>query len=153
MSKKELLAQFCAELEGQIATVRHALNDSIDNATGQETRSEGKYDTRATEAAYLADAQKKQLHASHEALTLLKNFRPPDFSADDSISLGALVEVDSSDGLQFYFLAPAGGGLSGDHLGCPVTLITPASPLFQALLDQHLGDEMESHGLSVTNVE
>ena len=37
-----------------------AAKDAKENATGEETKSDGKYDTRAIEAAYLAGAQAKQ---------------------------------------------------------------------------------------------
>lgn len=153
MSKKALLADICADLESQIQALARALGESIENASGQETRSEGKYDTRATEAAYLAEAQKKQVTTQRETLAILKNFDPPAFSIDDPVSLGALVEIEDDNDIQFYLLAPAGGGLSTTHLGCPITLVSPASPLYQNLLGKKLGDDFGLSSHRIMSVE
>ncbi len=41
MSKTDLLARVRADLTAHIDSLRHALGDSMESATGQETRSSG----------------------------------------------------------------------------------------------------------------
>ncbi|MGE9266925.1 MAG: hypothetical protein ACQKBY_02415, partial [Verrucomicrobiales bacterium] len=119
MSKEHILDRVRAELASHINSLASALGESIENATGAETKSEGKYDTRAVEAAYLAEAQRKQLAQQRAALASLEKFTPPAFTDTDPIALGALVEVEEDDEIRFYLLAPAGGGLGTPPLGWP----------------------------------
>ena len=56
MSKSALLDQILQALKAQLSLMQAATAEARENATGDETRSEGKYDTRAIEASYLASA-------------------------------------------------------------------------------------------------
>jgi hypothetical protein len=149
MSKTELIAEFIEKLRAQVEIMKKALADSSENATGEQTKSEGKYDTRAIEASYLAEAQRQQLNAAQADLGKLENFSPPDFPPESAISLGSLVETELEGEIFFYLLAPAGGGLNTTYLGCETTLITPDSRLFQQLLDQKIGPLSENSDLIV----
>jgi hypothetical protein len=68
----------------------------------------------------------------------LRAFRP-----EEPIAAAALLEVDV-DGKRFhYFLAPQGGGLRAEIDGVTVQVITPQSPMGQALLGKTTGDVVE----------
>ena len=45
MSKSRIIRDVCSLLEGQLAIMQAAATEARHNATGEETRSEGKYDT------------------------------------------------------------------------------------------------------------
>ena len=153
MTKEELIGKLADQLEQQITVLKKALADSNESANGAETKSEGKYDTRAIEAAYLAEAQAEQIALAEESLGKLKLFSPPPYEATDEIGPGALVEVEKNGEICFYLLAPTGGGLTTDFLGCELTVITPDSRLYQALDEKKLGEQVESFELTVTGVE
>ena len=153
MTKPDVIASLRAQLESKITVMKSALADSDEGASGDETKSEGKYDTRAIEAAYLAEAQAEQLVLAEESLSLFLNFEAPDYEINDEIGPGALVEVDQEGEICFYFLAPTAGGLMTSYLGCDVTVITPDSRLYQELSEKKMGETLESPTLSVTGIE
>jgi hypothetical protein len=153
MTKADLLPRIIEILEEQHAVMLHALKESRENASGDETKSEGKYDTRATEAAYLAGAQQEQADKLEEGLHSLRSFIFPTFELTDEISLGALVETDLDGETGFYLLSPAGGGTTLDYLGCELTLLSPDAPLFQRLVGRKPGDMLEDPPLLLLGVE
>jgi hypothetical protein len=153
MTKADLLPRIIEILEEQHAVMVKALKESRENASGDETKSEGKYDTRATEAAYLAGAQQAQADKVEEGLHTLRSFIFPTFELTDEIALGALVETDLNEETGFYLLSPAGGGTTLDYLGCELTLLTPEAPLFQQLVGRKAGDMLEDPPLLLLGLE
>lgn len=153
MTKADLFPRAITILEDQFAIMRHALKESRDNASGDETKSEGKYDTRATEAAYLAGAQAEQAEHMADAIAILKAFTAPDYELTDPIGPGALVETDLDGETSFYLLSPAGGGTTLDFLGCELTLLTPDAPLYQQLLNRKAGESLQDPPLLLLGVE
>lgn len=153
MTKADVHTQLVEKLTEQISILKSALSESEESASGDETKSEGKYDTRAIEASYLAQAQANQLALEEESLSKLQRFEPLDYELNDRIGPGALVEVEQEGELCFYYLAPAGGGLIANYLGCEVTLITPESRMYQQLSELRLGDTLDDCQLTVMGVE
>ena len=153
MTKADVIPALVEKQREQISILKNALSDSEEGSSGDETKSEGKYDTRAIEASYLAEAQREQLAIAEKNLALLERFEPEDFAFDAEIAAGALVECDSTDGLSFFLLAPVGGGLIIDFLGCDLTVVTPDSRLYQELLGQKIGTQLDSPAMTVTGVE
>ncbi len=153
MTKENVYQELIAQLSAQIRILKSALSESEENASGDESKSEGKYDTRAIEASYLAQAQAEQLALEEESLARLQRFTPPGYTINDSIDLGALVEVQQDNELCFYFLAPAGGGLVTDFLGCQVTVVTPESQMYQQLIHLRLGDTILEKKVTIMGLE
>jgi hypothetical protein len=153
MTKDTVISNLLRQMEEKIAITRSALTETSENANGDEAKPEGKYDTRAIEAAYLAEAQAAQLVIAEESLATLKRFAPSPFEMTEVIGAGALVEVDQEGEICFYLLAPTGGGLMTEYLGCDVTVVTPDSRLYQDLIGKKMGDELEKTALIITGVE
>ncbi len=153
MTKAEVHSQLIDKLAKKIAVLKSALADSEESASGAETKSEGKYDTRAIEAAYLAQAQAEQLSLAEESLGKFRRFVPPPYDLNDEIGPGALVEVEQDGEICFYFLAPTGGGLVTDYLGCEVTVVTPKSRMYQQLEERKLGDTLDEMSVTVMGLE
>ncbi len=153
MTKAEVHSQLIDKLAKKIAVLKSALADSEESASGAETKSEGKYDTRAIEAAYLAQAQAEQLSLAKESLGKFRRFVPPPYDLNDEIGPGALVEVEQDGEICFYFLAPTGGGLVTDYLGCEVTVVTPKSRMYQQLEERKLGDTLDEMSVTVMGLE
>ena len=153
MSKQTLVAQIRRELEEKLAVMQAAAADAKENATGDETKSDGKYDTRAIEAGYLAGAQAEQAEKLAEAVRLFQQFDPP--SIDDpskEIGPGALVECEHSGEIVFYLLAPAGGGHTVEHEGFDCIVLSPESTIYQTLLGAKMGELLDDDALMVLEV-
>lgn len=152
MSKPALLQRIRAQLDEQLAVMKAAARDAKENATGEETKSDGKYDTRAIEAAYLAEAQAKQAEHLAEAVRVFESFDPPLYDDDEAIGPGALVEAEHAGEIVFYLLAPVAGGVTVEYDGFDCTVLTPESRLYQELLGARAGALFHQSGLMVLGV-
>lgn len=153
MTKADVLQAIVDALVAQHRVMAAAASDATENATGEETRSEGKYDTRAVEAAYLAGAQREQAGKLAEALHTFRSLSLPKYALTDPIGPGALVEADQDGDTVFFLLAPAAGGLTLEHLGCELTVLAPDAPLYQRLLNARAGTVIDSPPLMILGVE
>ena len=142
MKKSEVLAAIIAELEKEFAKFERASNDARNAATDGEAKAEGKYDTRSTEAGYLADGQARQADRAAQALVLFRGLNSSDVS-DTSIRLGSLFSVRRRRVESWYFMGPAAGGLSVQCNGREVVVVTPVSPLGSAADRKMPGDSVE----------
>ena len=111
---------------------------ATDEATSDESKAEGKYDTRATEASYLARGQAERVvqlrdlvvwYGSLDASRRLK-----------TVQLGALVGLDGEQP-QVLFVGPVGGSRVTVE-GVEIKTISLASPLGRALRGLSDGDEL-----------
>ena len=142
MNKTRLQTLIIDRLQADLTVARDALKASHEAATHAESKAENKYDTRGLEAAYLADGQRRRVHEIETALMAYRNLsvRP---QADEPICVGALVALDQEGLDRLIFLGPDGAGLRMVDEGREVLVITPRSPLGQALLGRETGDEVE----------
>lgn len=150
--KSALLTKVRNELRSRLEVLSRAAMDAHAAATDPGSKAEGKYDTRSLEASYLAAGQARQVDELAEAVRIFGGLALPDFGANDTIDAGALVEVELGSESLFYLLAPASGGLELSHEGREVTLLTPASALYQKLLGLEVGDTLDAPPLRVTGV-
>ncbi len=109
-------------------------------ASGDEVSSEGKYDTRATEASYLARGHAMQYEAMIDELRTLESYRVPAYEADEEIGTGALVEVKVGRTKTTYFLLPSGGGTEATVDDVQIVVINARSPISKALKGKRAGD-------------
>lgn len=152
MSKPALVHQILRDLESKLETMKAAAAEARENATGEETKSDGKYDTRAIEAAYLAGAQAEQAEKMAEAVRVFETFDPPIYDDEDAAGPGALVESEHGGEIVFYLLAPAGGGHTVEYDGFDCVVLTPESRLYQELLGARAGEILEESALMVMSV-
>jgi hypothetical protein len=150
--KSELLEKIRIELKGRLERLAKAAMDAHAAATDPGSKAESKYDTRSLEASYLAAGQARQVDELAEAVRVFEAFSPPDFPMDDPIGMGALVEADIRGETSLLLLVPAAGGMVLDMEGQEITLLTPASTLYQNLLGMRAGDFAEDLELLVIEV-
>lgn len=150
--KAALLEQIRVELRARLARLATAALESHAAATDPGSKAEGKYDTRSLEASYLAAGQGRQVTELADALRIFEALRLPDFGMDDRIDAGALVEVDLAGDSAWFLLVPVAGGMSVTHAGREVTLLTPASGLYQKLRGLQVGDTLDEPALMVTEI-
>lgn len=150
--KSALLEQIRSELRAQLERLSKAAFEAHAAATDPGSKAEGKYDTRSLEASYLAAGQARQVDELAEAVRIFEALALPDFGMADPIDAGALVEAELAGEAAFFLLVPTSGGLVIFHEGREITLLTPASGLYQKLLGLHVGDSLEDPPLMVTEV-
>lgn len=137
MDKRALLAQVVAGLETELEKLRAATRAAAEAATGEESKPENQYDTRALEASYLAGAQEARVRELAAMILTLREFP---LSTGPSIATGSLVETDSDGARAWFFLLPYGAGVSLEAAGQKVAVVTVESPLGQALRGKEAGD-------------
>jgi len=142
MNKTHLQTLIIDRLQAYLTIARDALKASHEAATHAESKAENKYDTRGLEAAYLADGQRRRVHEIETALMAYRNL-PVAVQQDGPIRVGALVSLDQEGVDRLIFLGPDAAGLRIVDDGREVLVITPRSPLGQALLGRGEGDEVE----------
>ena len=150
--KDQLLDAIRAELRAQFDRLSQAARDSHAAATDPGSKAESKYDTRSLEASYLAAGQAKQVEDLARDVASFDSLRLPEFGTDDAIDAGALVEVDLDGESQWFLLVPAAGGVSLEWEDREITLLTPASALYQRLLGLRMGDSLDDPPLFVSEV-
>ncbi len=151
--KSALLDQIRSELRASLERLSKAAMEAHAAATDPGSKAEGKYDTRSLEASYLAVGQAKQVDELAEAVRIFDALTLPDFEYGEPIDAGALVEIGMSGESSFFLLVPASGGRVVNHQGLEITLLTPASPLYQKLLGLRTGDTLDDPPLEVLEVE
>ncbi len=152
MTKDALLDEIRLMLRQRLERLANAASESRAAATDPGSKAEGKYDTRSLEASYLSAGQARMAGELAETVGLFENLTLPDFEMEDAIDAGALVETDLDGETIHYLLAPAGGGLVVPMEGADVTLLAPASALYQKMLGMRVGESLENPPLMVMEV-
>jgi len=142
MNKTHLKTLIIDRLQADLTIAQDALKASHEAATHAESKAENKYDTRGLEAAYLADGQRRRVHEIETALMAYRNL-PIQPQEEGPIRVGTLVSLDQQGVDRLIFLGPDAAGLRIVDDGREVLVITPRSPLGQALLGRSEGDEVE----------
>lgn len=152
--KDELIASICKELRGRLERLSKAAMDAHAAATDPGSKAESKYDTRSLEESYLATGQAKHVKELAGTLRIFENLKLREFSADEEIDAGSLVEMKPAGSREnaCFLLAPASGGLEVVHDGKEITLLSPESPLYGKLLGLRAGDSLDAPVMKVTGV-
>jgi transcription elongation GreA/GreB family factor len=142
--KPRLLEAIRTVVRDDLKALLRVTADARDEATGTESKAENQYDTRATEASYLAAGQGKRLlslRALAEWLDQLDG--APVMSVVGPGALVALVRDDGPPG--WLLVCPSGisGGLTVEVDGTPVQVVSIDSPLGGVLDGLRAGDAEE----------
>jgi transcription elongation GreA/GreB family factor len=141
MDKSALRQAIVRRLEAELALQTAAAYASRDEATGADSRAEGRYDMRAQSAAYLAAGQAKLATEISEAMAAYRALALPAIGAGGVIVTGAVVILESEGRRRSaYFIGPSRGGMEIDCSGVEVTVITAVSPLGRQLIGRRVGD-------------
>ena len=150
--KDRLLAVIRAELRARFDRLTRAARDAHAAATDPGSKAESKYDTRSLEASDLAAGQARHVEELAQDLETFEKLSLPEFGMEDEIDAGALVEVDLRGESAWYLLVPAAGGVAVEWEGREVTLLTPASALYQTLTGMRTGDSADEPPVFVSEV-
>ena len=127
----------------ELETLTQAAKAAHDAATNEESKAEDQYDTRGLEASYLAGAQAQRAAEIQRQILIYKFLPLRDYGPEDVIAHGAVAGLELNGRVSYYFLVPQGGGLVLRFEDKPVQVITPQSPLGDAILGLKLGDPVE----------
>jgi hypothetical protein len=143
LDKRELVRALGTLLEQEIERATETAERTRAGAGHEEARPENDKDTRALEASYLARGQAQRVVDLQQSLKLVRFMEVRAFGPDDAIDVSALVQLEAGDEQRCVLLAAAGGGrkLAADGGGEGVDVVTPESPLGQALAGRYQGDE------------
>ncbi len=139
LSKPKVIAAILASLTESLRAVERTAAMARDETTSGETRAEGKYDTRAAEASYLARGQAARISDLRGQVAWFAHLG--EGTPTSRVGPGALVCVDG-DQQETVYLAPVGG----THVevdGTVVRVISLDSPLGKAMARLEAGDGFE----------
>ncbi len=134
-----LKAELLRTLTQTLTALEAAHADTLAAATHEEAKPENDKDTRALEQSYLARGQAARVEALRAGLKAVGAMKVD--AAAGVVGLGAVVEADEDGEPRLFFVAPEGGGtrLAKGR----VLVVTPKSPLGDALVGKRVGDVVE----------
>jgi len=144
INKNAALKAVIACMKADLEKHGRAAGDARDGATNSEVKSESKYDTRSTEASYLARGHAMHFEALQLDIAELESYRPPVYEESDPVGKGALVGLSLRGYTDYYFVLPKGGGVEVelDDMDSEITVMTPEAPLFERLKGKKVGDKV-----------
>jgi len=144
IDKTQLVTLIIASLTEALNQAITAANQAHEAAVDDQSVAETQYDTLAIEASYLAEGQSRRVQALQGAIQAYQQLICLDFSHGKAIALSALVQLSSGqEKNQWFFIGPAAGGLRCQFKQQHITVITPQSPMGQALMDKQSDDDIE----------
>jgi transcription elongation GreA/GreB family factor len=146
IEKRRVVEALLAHLDEEIATMTKAARTAAEAATHEEAKPENDKDTRALEASYLAAGQAERVRTLETAVKTIRGLTLRDLS-DAPIQATSIVTLEDDDGARTtFFMAPVGGGTSLSVNDATLQVVTPQSPLGQALLGRSNGEVVELRG-------
>ena len=139
--KKDFLQFLIQELRKDLSQLTKIAEDARTEAISSEMKQEGKFDTRAIEAGYLASAQAKRISDLGQEIIQIQKIN---LDSSSEISIGSLVKVMELNESKYYFLLPITGGKSYEFQKRKVVIVSPNSPLGQNLLGKSELEEIET---------
>lgn len=137
--KKHLIDLAQAELEKAKKT--YAVTQTL--VKQGDLKSDGKYDTRATEANYLADGQRQRISDMESELLLLEDIPITTLTSKDEVGIGALIEIEFNHQTRSYYLAPTAGGTMLNIDDRAILVISVFSPIGREAIGLNVGDSFE----------
>jgi transcription elongation GreA/GreB family factor len=141
MDKKKLLDHIIQQLETELLLITEAAKNTYEIATHEENKAENEYDTRGLEASYLAGAQAERVAEMKNSISLLKSVKLKSFSSEEPIGYSAIIEIQAEQKLKTVFVLPKAGGTQITFDEKLLSIVTPDSPLGEALIGLKVGDE------------
>ena len=106
MDKSLIVTELVKKAKDELVMLKASYESTKNLVQNGDLKSDGKYDTRATEANYLADGQRQRISDLEQELILLEEIPTRDFSADEEVGIGSLVEISTNNTKRKYFISP-----------------------------------------------
>ena len=137
--KNQLLNKAKADLEAAMS----ANESASEYKSSDDLKQEGKYDTRAIEAGYLAGAQAKRVEELKLEVQMIEELPVRDFKSDEAAAVGALVKLLHNDTERLYFLSSTAGGSMLNIDDSPVLVISVFPPIGAGVVNLEVGESFE----------
>ena len=149
MDKLQLISKIIKHLEQELKDAIEAATNARDAAVNDESVAETQYDTIAIEAGYLAQGQSKRVdefETAIKAFHVLKTQKHivENIESDSAITIGNLVQLEKDEAKShWFFIAAFAGGFVTQLDQNNITVITPKSPIGQALVGKYCDDDVK----------
>ena len=149
MNKLHLISIIIKHLEQELTDAIEAATNARDAAVNDESIAETQYDTIAIEAGYLAHGQSKRVEEFETAIKAFHVLKTQkhvvaEAQEDVAITIGNLVQLENDEAKSnWYFIGAYAGGFVTEMEQNTITVITPKSPIGQALTGKYCGDEVK----------
>lgn len=140
INKKIILEKLLELLNKELKEVEGAAQSAKKMATADDLKSEGKYDTRAIEASYLAGAQLKRVEEIKLDIQMLEDI---ELVSSDKLQLGSLALIEFNGQSRYYFLTSTSGGTLLTIDGETILVISVFSPIGNEALGLQKNDQFE----------
>ena len=140
IDKNLILEKLIENLRRELVEVENAAKSTKDLVTADDLKSEGKYDTRAIEASYLASAQLKRVEEIKTDIQMLEEI---ELVKSHKIQMGSLVLLEYNGAKRYYFLTSTSGGTILTIDGNSILVISVFSPLGNEALGLQRGESFE----------
>lgn len=141
--KNKIIEALLSKVKEELSAAQEASDSASEYVKDGDIKSDGKYDTRGIEAGYLAGAQMRRVEELKLELQLLEEIPVREFSHDEEVGIGALVDIEFNNQIRKYFVAPTAGGTMLSIDGTPILVISTFSPIGDAAFGTHVGEEFE----------
>ena len=144
--KPQIIDLILDDLQHAYQGAMHAADQAHSAATDDQSVAETQYDTLAIEAAYLAHGQSQRVAECLADINAYEKLKAALPSSLQEVVLGCLVHIlDEDDNEKWVFFGPTAGGTKIQLAQNEVVVVTPTSPLGEALLGLTVGEEAEVH--------
>lgn len=140
-SKQKILDQLIQNVSQELTQLQEAYKSTQELIQSGDLKSDGKYDTRGTEANYLANGQRQRITQLEQEIELLDSVEIK--AKKSSISIGTLAEIKLNGHIRKYFIAPTSGGTMVRDGEDVVLVISVFSPIGDRALGLRTGDLFE----------
>ena len=134
--KKSIIENIIKKIELELSKLKEASQTTRSYSQSDDLKSEGKYDTRAVEAKYLAEAQEVRVKQLELELNVIRNFKPTN---ERVIQIGSIVEFSNT----LHFIIPISGQGSFEVNDKEIKTISSKTELFDSLEGLEVDDEFE----------
>jgi transcription elongation GreA/GreB family factor len=141
--KPDIKTSVLRQLKDQRDILLQAVQTAAEATTHSEAKQEGKYDTRAIEASYLAGAQAERLDELEQKIAHIERLLVTG-SQSENIKVTSLICIDEGETKnRWYMILPGAAGIKVNIQSIEVTILSPESKLGIELLGKSLGEEIE----------
>lgn len=142
MDKKTIIEKFIKLFKKEVAQAEFSAKQAHLAATDDQSVAETQYDTLAIESAYLAEGQSRRVDELKKIIKLISKTPIRDFSVEDEITLGALIQTNDMKNNEWLLLCSCGGGYKVNIEKVTIYLITTDSPLGKSLISTYVDDKI-----------
>ena len=143
--KRKLHSLLLETLKSELNATLSAAETAKEGATHEDAVAKSKYDTHGLELSYLAGSQFEWARLVESKIAILENSLFSEFTEIDPIDVGALVFLNGKNPkAQAYLISNIGAGLDLNFQNEKILVISPESPLGEALIGLTQGDTIDS---------